>query len=230
MSKPRKLSDVMRGTRAITVVKLPLCNTPGRLLADQPELEAQRDRDGHPDRLEIDVGIRALTPGEFALVLERALTMAKARGVDEKHCDALNPIYSFAYNVNLIAIACVCADSDPADPEPFFGKKGDHESAVQEILSSEHLTRDSIAYLAEHQEAWQDAVAPQATKISAEGLWELVGSLVQGDTRAFLELRPGMQLKLALFMAHQLLSSLMPSSQSGSDSGPNQPQTTNLSS
>lgn len=212
-----KFKDVAKGTRAITRVKLPLCNSPGPLLADQAELAAQRAVDGHEERSDVDVGIRALKPGEFRDVIERAQDYARSKGLE--HFDDRNPVYSLAYNLNLLALACVDPDSDPKDPEPFFGTRGDPESAIAQILDSDHLTRDSILFLAEHQESWQDAVAPQATKIGPEQLWEVAGKLVaEGDGRTFLGLRPGAQLQCARFLASQCLSLLMPSSQSDSAS------------
>lgn len=213
-----KLKDVpLKGTRAITRVPLPLCNTPGSLLEDQPELAAQRAQDGDPDRSEVEVGIRALNPGEFATVIERAHEYATTRGITM--LDERNPVYSLGYTLNLLALACVDPDSDPKDPDPFFGTRGNVQSAIDEMLASDHLTRDSLLYLSEHQEAWQDKVSPQATKIGAEKLWALAAEVAaSNDARPFLALRPGMQWRLVHFLASQWLSLLSSNSPSGSDS------------
>lgn len=195
--------------RAVKKIKLPLVNTPGPYQADLPELAEQRAKDGNPERAEVELGIRVLTAGEFETVLVRARDFAKRRDVEV--IDDRDPIYSLGYSLNLCAIACVDvapvgADGkpiafDPADPPPFFGKRGNIDSAIEEMCSSPCLTRDSILYLAEQQEAWQTEQAPQATRLGEEELWKLAGEVAaSNDPSPFLRLRVGTQLQLLRFL------------------------------
>jgi hypothetical protein len=216
-----KAKNVVQGTRAITRVTLPLVNSPGPLLVDQPELAEQRARDGHPERIEIVVGMRAITPLEQCEILVGANGYAEQHGVPLEQRNDLNPIYSLGYNLHLLAIACVDPDGDAKDPEPFFGARGNVQSAVEVMLRSPHLTRDSITFLAAHQEAWQDKVSPQAKTIPSDQLWEVMGEMAAStDLGPFLNMRPGMHLQLLRFSVSQLLSLLAqnkPSDSSSSD-------------
>lgn len=197
-----KAANVAKGARAIKRVKLPLVNSPGPLLPDQPELAEQRARDGVPERSEIDVGVRAMRPSEFEQVIVGALEYAKARGVTE---EPLSPIYSLGYRYTLLAITLVDPDSDPKDPEPFFGKRGDVASAIEAMRSSDHLTDDSLMFLAEHQDAWQQQVSPTANRLAPAQLWVLMKEVAAStDASPFLQLRVGMQWQFVQFLVSQL--------------------------
>ena len=222
-----KFSQVARGTRAIKPIKLPLVNTPGPYQPDLPELAAQRAKDGASERVEVDLGIRVLSPGEFDELLIRAREFAKQRNVET--IDDRDPIYSLGYSLHLCAIACVDINPvddqgkalpfDPADPPPFFGVKGNPDSAVEEMLKSPCLTRDSILYLAELQEAWQTEQAPQATRLGTEELWKLAGEVAaSNDPSPFLRLRVGTQLQLLRFLVAHWWTAQSSSSSSDSTS------------
>jgi hypothetical protein len=216
-----KAKNVVEGTRAIKRIVLPLVNSPGPLLTDQPELADQRARDGHPERIEVVVGIRALTPIESDEVDVGANEYAAERNVPESMRNGLNPTYSLGFNLHVLARACVDPDSDPKNPVPFFGAPGDITGAIERILKSTHLSRDSIIYLAQHQESWQDQVSPQVTTMSPEKMWELMEEVAAStDLGPFLHLRLGMLQRFTQFLVGQLLISLarnLPSDSSSSD-------------
>lgn len=198
-----KAANVAKGKRAITRVKLPVVNTPGPWLGDQPELAEQRAKDGVPERVSLTVGLRAATPGEFETVLERTLKYVLEKGMTA--ADPRSDMYSIRFNLNLLAITCVDPDADADDPRPFWGERGDIDGAIETMRTSDHLTRDSILYLAQHQEAWQDQVSPSALRLSSEQLWILMKEVAAStDISPFLELRVGMQWQLVRFLVSLL--------------------------
>lgn len=214
-----KLSDIAKGNRAIKKVALPLVNVPNFSNPDVPELVEQRERDrvaagengvpAIPD--EVFVGLRVLTLDELAIIYEKAGDFASKRGVKEPN--ETDPIYSIGESIYLCAMACVDPDSDVKNPEPFFGTRGDLESAALELLSSPHIGRDGIAYLKETQEAWQDICNPRANKVPPSVFYEAIVSLADKDPdvalRTFLGFRPAMLFRLLRTMAG-LLVSLLP--------------------
>lgn len=210
-----KLSDLFKGHRAIKRIPLPLVNVPSTFSPEVPEAIAQRESDramakasGEPAPDTIQVGLRVLTLEELATVLEKAGNFARERGVKEPNNS--DPIYNLGVSIYTCALACVDPDSDPKDPDPFFGKRGDVESAALELLKSPHIGRDGIAYLAEQHETWQDYVNPQANKIHPKQMYDLVVALADKDEskglQSFLALRLGMRWRLMLFMASLLIS------------------------
>lgn len=214
-----KLSNVAKGTRAIKKVLLPVVNTPGRMLVDQPELAAQREANGNPERDDFVIGLRALRPDEFETIVCRADQYASKHSVDPAFRNERNPIYSLGYTYNLLAITCVDPDGDPDDPAPFWGPRGDIDAAVETIRKCDHLSRDSLLYLAELQEAWQDQVSPQAKTLTPTQLYELMGEVAAStDASPFLALRPGMQWQLVRFINGLYLSLLTANSPSDSTS------------
>lgn len=227
-----KFSDIERiaaGSRAIKRVTLPLVNVPCSLLPDIPELSEQRTKDAAALASQgapvvpgsIEVGLRVLTGDEFLLTEKLARKMAEANGC--KSFEESDSIFNLAKSLYTIAVSCVDPDSDPANPDPYFADRGSTpaataESCVQAILSSVHIGRDGIVFLAEQQEYWQDLCNPAALKMSPERLWDLVGEVAaSADARPFLLLRPGMRWSFARSMAVQLTSYLMGRSPFGSD-------------
>lgn len=207
-----RLSDIAKGTRAIKKVALHLVNVPNFLTPDVPELVAQRESDKASAELngepaipdEVTVGLRILTLQELTTVYEKAGAFARERGVKEPN--EADPIYNLGVSIYICAIACVDPDSDVKNPEPFFGTRGDIESAALELLDSVHIGRDGIAYLAEQHEAWQDICNPRANKVPPSVLYDLVVSAADDDPdvalKTFLGLRPGMQFRSWRFMAN----------------------------
>jgi len=201
-----RFSEVTKGHRAIKRVRVPLVNVQATFSAAVPELDAQRARDG-AGQTGHEAGVRVLTVGELAIVYEKAGKFARDRGVSEPN--DTDPIYNLGYSVYLCAIAYVDPDSDVADPEPYFGSRGDVESAAAQIISSPHIGRDGIAYLAEQQEAWQGQVSPQTRHMPAHRLHELTEQLANEEAaeRTFLGLGPGMRFLYVHSMAKLLSSS-----------------------
>jgi hypothetical protein len=227
-----RLRHIPAGTRAIKRVVLPRVNVPGPALPDQPELAQQRDSDraaldpnAPPDSppgasviSEPEVGLRVLTGGESAMVIQKAGEYARANGGTGALDD---PLYGLGIQAYTLALACVDPDTDPKNPDPFFGEVGDLtlESAAQEILSTPHLGRDGIVFLYEAQELWQDMCSPQAHKIGAQEFMRVIGETVAtGDPRGFLALRPGTRFSCFHSMAQLYLSSQMDKSGTGSSS------------
>jgi hypothetical protein len=209
-----KLANIMKGHRAIKKVALPLVNRPSFINPDVPELAMQRESDkelavanGEPAITdEVTVGLRVLTLAELATVYQKAGDFARERGVKEPN--EADPIYDLGLKIYTCAIACVDHESDVKDPEPFFGKRGDLESAARELLESVHIGRDGIAYLAEQHEVWQDTCNPQANKVPLSKFYELIAGFADDDSdtalKTFLACRPGMLFRLLRFMANLL--------------------------
>jgi hypothetical protein len=211
-----KLKNVAAGTRAVKRIPLPLVNRPTGFAPEVPELLAQVASDnalaaaaGEPAiPASVDVGVRVMTGSELATVYEKAEEFARSKGVSSSNIDG-NPIYNLGLSVYTCAVACVDPDSDVRNPEPFFGERGDVESAALELLESPHISRDSIEYLAKCQQAWQDLCSPDALRVSMKGLVDAVAKIGSSDDEeafeTFLALRPGTQWVCARFMAKQLL-------------------------
>lgn len=227
-----RLKDFQAGTRAIKRVLFPLVNVPCSLLPDIPELAEQRAKDAAlpgsaPGEVPApEIGLRVLLPEEQSLVYDKALAFSKARGGDK--ADNTDPNYNLGVSVYTLALAGVDPDSDPRNPHPFFGERDDVESGARAILSTPHLTRDGIIYLAEAQELWQSMCSPQALRIGAQRMWELVGEVAaSSDASPFLLLQPATRWIFARFMAVQLASFLTlksapgPGSPESSSSGSN---------
>ena len=211
-----RLSDIATGTRAIKRVPLPLVNVPSKFSSDVPELLEQREKDradalanGQPFPDEITVGLRVLLSGELVEVYENAARFAKEHGVSEPN--ESDPIYNLGVSIYICAMSCVDPDSDPRNPVRFFGR-GDLESAAAELLSSPHIGRDGLAYLAEQQELWQDLSNPRANKIPPHKFYDVIVAMANEDAnkalKDFLALRPGMLFHLLRSMAVQLVSLL----------------------
>lgn len=213
-----KLSDWLKGTRAIKRVPLPLVNVPSEYSEDQPELAQQREK----DRAEAEsstppgsnpagairvpeVGLRVLTGMEQAEVLKRSRAYSLANGGNpDSPGDVLQ---AFALQAYTVAIAAIDPDSDPKNPEPFAGNRGDIESGFRALLSSVHIGRDGIQYLFEAQELWQDQCSPQTLNVPPEKFWKTIEEMgTSEDADPFLRLRPGMRFKLMQFSASLLLT------------------------
>lgn len=210
--KFRDIPSVRRGKRAIKRVDLPLVNRPCFLKPDVPELMAQRAMDAH-DAIEageptmpesVQVGVRVLTGSELSDVYAKAREYAVSKGGQAHDAD---PNYSLGLNVYLCAIACVDPDSSPEDPEPFFGERGDIESAALELFQSPHIGKEGFEYIAQAQALWQDLCSPSALRMSPRDMVEAVrvmgGDDVEAAMRTFLALRPGMLWHCMRFGASQ---------------------------
>jgi hypothetical protein len=213
-----KLRDLMRGTRAIHVVEIPLVNVPNSGAEESPELVEARKRDAQIFGTTIEqmptkakVGLRVLLPGQWADVQTAARQFAIDRGNPSPTED--DPNYNLGTQINTLCRACVDVDSDPSNPELY-------EPKPEEWLTNPNLTRDSLTYLCEEWEWWNDRVNPQIKNFNDYESFAFIGQLV-GDPDRFLLLRPGVQRALVHFMAVQLWSLLTPKSPSSGGSDEN---------
>lgn len=215
-----KLRDLMRGTRAIHVVEIPLVNVPNPGAEESPELAEARKRDAQifgttaeqmPTKAK--VGLRVLLPGQWADVQTAAREFAIERGNPNPTED--DPNYNLGTQINTLCRACVDADSDPLNPDLF-------EPDPKEWLDNPNLTRDTLTYLCEEWEWWNDRVNPQIKNFSDHEMLAFVGQLVVNPD-IFLSLRAGVQRSLVAFMAALLWNSLQPKSEPGTGSTENIP-------
>lgn len=223
-----KFSQIAKGTRAVRQVELPLVNMPCPMVPDLPELAEQRARDlaawqaaraaqpGQAPPVAPDatvmVGLRVLRGDEQLDVLEKARALAVQRHAEPKDGD---PIYDLGRALYTLELACVDPDAtDPDAPEARFFDSAD------QILKSEHIGRDGIAYLYECQELWQDECSPQALKLSPERFEQLVDEVAGSATLdPLVRLRPGTRAIFTRTLAALLRSLQQDKSRSSSDSG-----------
>lgn len=209
-----RLANVIAGARAIKRETITLQNC--------------AEDDGGPKRIEI--GFRALLGTEQSEVYRLANEYAKKHG--SVSCNDDDPIWSLANAVYTLAISAVDPDSDPKQPSPFFGASpsASVEERATDILSNELIGRDTILYLAELQELWQDEVNPQIRSVSPEDMWAMVAEVTkEGSARPFLRWRPGLRLIFMHFLASQLANSLNGNSSPGEDFAENLKATSDFS-
>jgi hypothetical protein len=198
------LDTALRGTRAIKRVSLPLQNT--------------KNEDGSP--VIVDIGLRCLLGGELADAYARANKYAVERGAKPNDND--DPIWTLACAVYLVAISAVDPDSNVENPSPFFGAAPEAciEERACDILSNPMIGRDTIVYLAEQQEIFQDETNPQIKRVTPDEMWKMVGEVVAEGPRPFLRWGPGLRLSFMVFLANQLWTSLIVKSPAGCNSEP----------
>jgi hypothetical protein len=194
-----RLRSILRGTRQIRTVKIPLKNM---VEADTPT--------------SVDVGLAII--GDYTPILEGAARYAKEHSGEAKDG---NEIYDYGKAVYTVAICCVDAESDPANPRPFFGDSDNPsvEERVSDVLSHPNIGRDTVMYLAEHQDLWQDECSPQgdgARNRTPEEYYQLIAEVASEGPLAFLRLSAGSRLKLVTFTANLLATLPMLSTDSGS--------------
>ncbi len=193
-----KLHQIVKGTRNVKNVPFRISNAPA-IVGDDWEKE-----DGT-----IQVGIRALTPGESSEVLAKAQESALAAGA--KEWLATHPLCELHLMVHLVAVACV--DSE-APSEPFF------VGGAKEILASPEIAGDNLAYLAQQVKLWNDEVSPRDASLTAEQLVSIVIREAERPENApetfFSRLRPSSQLSCFHSISKLLSDLLMLRSLSGS--------------
>lgn len=199
-----RLQQIIRGKRQIRAVEIPLKN-----FVCEGEIKT------------VLVGLRVLSGEDYAVILSSASQWTlEHNGKSEPG----NEIYDFAKAVYTIAVAAVDPDSDPSAPRPFFGASENPtvEERASDILKSELIGRDTILYLAEHQDVWQNECSPQpglGTKTPEEWLSMVAGVVVEGPL-AFLRLSAASRLNFLLATANLLLSLPALKSTSGSTAEP----------
>jgi hypothetical protein len=191
-------SQLAKGKRARKGISFPL------LAPQAAEGEGARER-------ELQVDVIVLSGLEDAEVMAKARAFAKERGVDDPKDG--NPIYDLALWAFTLAVACVDPESPETEPRPFF------DGGADQIMGSNLLGRDTIAYLYEHQQQWQDEVSPRARTIGAEALLaHVVAVAASEDPTPFFRLAPALRWTLHRSMAALLVTLQTPRSPSGSGS------------
>ncbi len=160
--------------------------------------------------------VRPLIASEEGDVAAGARTYAESKGV--KNPTPGDALYDLGLAMHTIALGCVDLES-PADKRaPYF------DGGVAQILDSDVLGRDAIAYVYEIQQRWQDECAPRKLAMAPDEFAAAV-VVIGGEDKArsqlfFGQLRPGMQWHFTHFLASLWLNSPTPRSGSGSDTGP----------
>lgn len=198
-----RFSDIQKGVRAIQRVVCPVVNVSANAKADSPNAPSQ-----------FECGVRVLLVEEQEAIYEKALARTKRLGGEEKED---SPLYNLSLQLYTVATAYVDPDSDPAAPQLYFGNTVDE--AVEVISKSELLSRDSLAYLAECHECWQDQCNPQGAKGQAEMMYHIQETAKNATYP--LSLRPGERLTLqhttACLLVDLLQAKSTPSSPSSSE-------------
>jgi len=187
------------------------------LLADLPELAAQRARDREawekssqagkappvaPDD-HVLVDLRVLTGTEESLVLQKAREHAIQHGSkDPKDGD---PLYEAGKMAWSLAFGVLDHDSPEDDPKPFF-------SSAKEIL--DELDGDLIGFLYDRWDSWQGECSHRIGTMTGPQFWEqLVRVTVSDDDLPFLQMQRTTQ--WVLFRTLGLLYLNSPEAKSG---------------
>jgi hypothetical protein len=193
-----RFSDVAKGTRARKPVAFPIANTRCDLLADLPELAAQRARDraawekaaqagpapsvASDDQVTVD--LRVLTGAEESQVLQKARDYAIERGVESPKDG--DPLYEIAKMAETLALGVIDHDSSEAEPCPFF------DGGAKQLL--DEVDGDRIAFLYARWEVWQGECSPRIGTLSGEQFYsQVVKVTVAEDDLPFSQMAPAMQ-------------------------------------
>lgn len=195
-----RLRSILKGTRQLRRVEIPLKNM---------------IQDGVP--VVVPVGLRVLSGEDYAQILAFATKFAVDRNAKP---EPGNETYDYGKAVGTVAIACADADSDPNAPVPFFGESDSPslEERAADVLSNQLIGRDTILYLVECQDVWQDECSPQpgVGERTPEDYFKMIGEVAAEGPLAFLRLSAGTRLKFLVFTANLLTASQMLNSTPGS--------------
>jgi hypothetical protein len=207
-----RFSDVAKGTRARKPVPFPIANTRCDLLADLPELAAQRARDraawekaaqagpapsvASDDQVMVD--LRVLTGAEESQVLQKARDYAIERGIESPTNG--EPIYEIAKMAETLALGVIDHDSPEAEPCPFF------DGGAKQLL--DEVDGDRIAFLYARWEMWQGECSPRIGTLSGEQFYsQMVKVTVAEDDLPFTQMEPITRWVFARTLAALLLNS-----------------------
>jgi len=205
-----KASQLARGYLATKTVSLPLA-------APAPKNTDGPDPDGaQAGPAPVAVGLAPLTPGDEALIYERARAYAIAHGLaDPKEGDEL---YEYGKALHRCLLGVV--DVDAGKPEPFF------DGGLAQLEGLAELGKDGVLTLAEMQQTYQDEVTGQLDSLEGDKLEETLRELAgPHGAPLWFSLRPGLRVSCALTMARLLLASLSGRSNSTSPAEPSGPET-----
>jgi hypothetical protein len=161
-----------------------------------------------------------LTPGDEALIYERARAYAIAHGLaDPKEGEEL---YEYGKALHRCLLGVV--DVDAGKPEPFF------DGGLAQLEGLAELGKDGVLTLAEMQQTYQDEVTGQLDSLEGDKLEETLRELAgPHGAPLWFSLRPGLRVSCALTMARLLLASLSGKSSSTSPAAPSGPETSSES-
>lgn len=193
-----KFSSIVAGPRARKRVVLPL---PGAACDGET---------GKWDGPTVDVDVRTVRADEHDKVLASARRYAIENGVAEPSDG--DELFERGRILHTLAIACVDVDSPVDAPAPFF------DGGVEQILSSESLTPEVLAYLYEQQAIFQDESSPLMKTQSPVEFTAALMATAEGDMSFFVYSRPGLRWSFTHTMAKLLAESMKRASRSSSDS------------
>lgn len=158
--------------------------------------------------IEVACLVRPLDGTEEAVAIEFADGYAAARGVKEAREG--NALWDLGYMVKVIAIGCLDPDSPEKAREPLFDR------GTEQVLS---LPRETIAFIFEGQQLWQDRVSPTQKKIAGFELIAKVREIAEAENELpFLRLSPALRWTCMRSMASLLLNAPEDKSQDSSPS------------
>lgn len=132
-------------------------------------------------------------------------------------------LYDYGKALYTLAQTCVDVESDPANPRPFFGESDNPtlDERVSHICSHPNIGRDTVLFLAEAQDFWQDQCGCQGDgkrERTPEEYSAMLAEVAEEGPLAYLRLSAGTRYKLVRFTANLLLTSLRYNETSGSTS------------
>lgn len=205
-----KLANIQKGTRTVRRVKLFYSGLRPKKLAQIPEFAEENEEAEEPPHMV--VGLRPLTGGEEATVLENAQAFAKGRGVEKWDDD--HPQCILGKWVHQILLAAVDVDSPE---EPFFASES-------QILESRELGRDGIVFLADAQRQLQSDCSPHVQSMTAHEYIGFIATIAEADDPGpFFDMAPALQWSCMRTMARQLLTLPRLRLLSGSEDEPDTP-------
>jgi hypothetical protein len=159
-----------------------------------------------PDGTLWRVAVQPLTGQEELDAIRAARAGAAADGLADPNPPDTDPVYSLHLMAQVLLLACVDSDDHAA---PCF-------ASAEEILTSEHMGRDRIAFLYDAVGTWQDECAPSARRLGPDEMLRVVRAIAEAnDALPFVALRRSTQWHLMRTLSRLHASSLTPSSFSG---------------
>jgi hypothetical protein len=156
----------------------------------------------------------------------KGLVYAAQYATDNGATDARegHPLWDLGFMAKIVHLACLDPESPEKKREPTF-------DSVEQVLS---LPRETIAFLFEAQQVWQDQCSPTVKRFDANKLLDHVRELAESESDLpFLRLSPALRLILLRSMAALLMSAPEAKSLGSSSSasaGPDTSESTKTSS
>jgi hypothetical protein len=150
--------------------------------------------------------LRPIDGSEETAAIVFAAEYAKTHGADDAREG--HPLWDLGYMVKAIAIACVDQESPERKREPFF------DGGTDQVLK---LPRETIAFIFEAQQTWQDLTSPTQKKMAGHELLDKVREIAEAESDLpFLRLSPALRWICMRSMACLLMRSQEDSSRDSS--------------